>query len=287
MPYSCPLTPCIVPDLPLLLGCPVLHASRVGSGYSWKVKIHRHSLYDALKSTADTHLVRIWRNNWSNPSIHKKSVKVNDPTLPHLCWKSRCAFRRWKEAGRPRSGLDSDERKKCKREVKAYLNKCKARQERRQIQRKDDLFQQNHPSRFRHQHRQKAACTKLFSQGSLITDTKNGQLGAFHGLLNPLSSCSIIESCVFPILLDGSENWVLNHRLLQALESFQAELGRRILKLPKFSSNYIPMLVLNWPSMCARVFVTSCRSCFVFAIGKQPPLAPKSSAILLHLMLPQ
>ena len=153
------------PDLPLLLGCPVLHTSRVGSGYSWKVKIHRRSLYDALKSTADTHLVRIWCNNWSKPSIHKKSGKVNDPTLSQLCWKSRCAFRRWKEAGRPRSGPDRDERKKCKREVKAYLNKCKARQERRQIQCRDDLFQQNHPSHFRHQHQQKAACTKLFSQG--------------------------------------------------------------------------------------------------------------------------
>ena len=38
------------PDLPLLLGCPVLYASRVGSQFSWKVKIHRHSLYDALRS---------------------------------------------------------------------------------------------------------------------------------------------------------------------------------------------------------------------------------------------
>ena len=34
----------------------------------------------------------------------------------------------------------------------------------------------------------------------------NGQLGAFHGLLNPLSSRSIVESC----MLYGSESWVLN-----------------------------------------------------------------------------
>ena len=124
----------------------------------------------------------------------KKSGKLNDPTLSHLCWKSRCAFRRWKEAGRPRSGPDSDERKKCKREVKAYLNKCKARQERRQIQRRDELFQQNHPSRFRHQHRQKAACTKLFSQGSLITDTKD-RLKCWADHFSPLgqSQCSSNE----------------------------------------------------------------------------------------------
>ena len=81
----------------------------------------------------------------------------------------------------------------------------------------------------------------------------HGQLGAFHGLLNPLSSRSIIESCILPVLLYGSETWVLNSSLLNLLESFQAELGRRILKLPKFASNTVPLLVLNWPSMCARL----------------------------------
>ena len=46
---------------------------------------------------------------------------------------------------------------------------------------------------------------------------------------------------------------MLNHSLLEALESFQAELGRRVLKLPKFTSNTIPLLVLNWPTVCTRV----------------------------------
>ena len=81
----------------------------------------------------------------------------------------------------------------------------------------------------------------------------HGQLGAFHGLLNPLSSRSIIESCILPVLLYGSEMWVLNSSLLNLLQSFQAELGRRILKLPKFASNTVPLLVLNWLSMCARL----------------------------------
>ena len=56
----------------------------------------------------------------------------------------------------------------------------------------------------------------------------HSQLGAFHGLLNPLSSRSIIESCILPVLLYGSEMWVLNSSLLNLLESFQAELGRHI-----------------------------------------------------------
>ena len=88
------------------------------------------------------------------------------------------------------------------------------------------------------------ACSAFFS---------HGELGAFHGLLNPLSSRSLIECCIIPVLMYGSESWVLNSTLLSKLESFQAELGKRILKLPKHTSNTIPLLVLNWPSMCARI----------------------------------
>ena len=55
------------------------------------------------------------------------------------------------------------------------------------------------------------------------------ELGAFHGLLNPLSSRSLIECCIIPVLMYGSESWVLNSTLLSKLESFQAELGKRIL----------------------------------------------------------
>ena len=74
------------------------------------------------------------------------------------------------------------------------------------------------------------ACIKERIQKACAAFFYNGQLGAFQGLLNPLSSRSIVESCILPVLLYGSENWVLNCSLLQALESFQAELGRRVLK---------------------------------------------------------
>ena len=49
------------------------------------------------------------------------------------------------------------------------------------------------------------------------------QLGSFHGQLNPLSSRSLSESCVMPVLMFGSEFWHLNITLLSRLESFQAE----------------------------------------------------------------
>ena len=81
----------------------------------------------------------------------------------------------------------------------------------------------------------------------------HGQLGAFHGSLNPLSSRSLIESCIIPSLMYGSESWLLNSTLLHKLESFQAELGKRILKLPRFTANNVPLLALNWPTMRCRI----------------------------------
>ena len=80
----------------------------------------------------------------------------------------------------------------------------------------------------------------------------HGELGAFQGQLNPLSSRSLAESCIFLVVMYGSESWTLNKTLLTKLESFQAEVGKRILQLPKFTSNTIP-LALNWPSMRARI----------------------------------
>ena len=98
--------------------------------------------------------------------------RVKDKTLSHLCWKSWCAFRHWKDAGRPRTGPVTKARKKCKRHVNVHLNKCRAHQKRRQIQQRDEMFQQNHPKRFRSKYQEKTMCTKLFSDDSLITDTK-------------------------------------------------------------------------------------------------------------------
>ena len=42
---------------------------------------------------------------------------------------------------------------------------------------------------------------------------------------------------------------VFNETLLSKLESFQAQLGTRVLKLTKFTANNIPFMALHWPSM--------------------------------------
>ena len=54
-------------------------------------------------------------------------------------------------------------------------------------------------------------------------------------------------------MLYGAESWILNTTLLIKLESFQAEIGKRILRLPKFVANNTVRMALQWPSVRTRV----------------------------------
>ena len=63
-----------------------------------------------------------------------------------------------------------------------------------------------------------------------------GRLGAFQGHLNPLSFCSIFETCIIPVLLYGSDTWLLDSTSPNTLESFQHEIKCHILRVPKFYS---------------------------------------------------
>ena len=80
-------------------------------------------------------------------------------------------------------------------------------------------------------------------------------MGAFQGYLNPMSGRTIFETCMLPILLYGCENWVLTEDMLLALEKFQGEIGRRILKLSKFHSILAMPVALQWLSLRARILV--------------------------------
>ena len=55
-----------------------------------------------------------------------------------------------------------------------------------------------------------------------------------------------------PVLMYGSECWCLNATLLSKLESLQADLGKRILRLPRYTANSVPLMALRWPSMRCR-----------------------------------
>ena len=80
-----------------------------------------------------------------------------------------------------------------------------------------------------------------------------GSSGGFLGHSNPLSAREVFEQCVIPTLLYGAENWILNDRCLELLENFQAEIGRRILKLSRYHSSLSVRIGLALPSVTSRI----------------------------------
>ena len=82
-----------------------------------------------------------------------------------------------------------------------------------------------------------------------------GSLGAFQGELNPLSTSNIFETCNLLVQLYGYETCSLDTSCLSALESFQCEIGRRILRLPKHYSGNAVCICLHWPSMSTQIFL--------------------------------
>ena len=88
-----------------------------------------------------------------------------------------------------------------------------------------------------------------------------GKLGILQGKPSPLTSRQIIEHCVIPVLLYGSENWTLNASLIDTIESCQAQLGKRILRLPKNTANVVPRLALHWPAVQTRILIR--KFCFL------------------------
>ena len=76
-----------------------------------------------------------------------------------------------------------------------------------------------------------------------------GSIYAFQGKLSPVSCCSIVETCVLPILFYGVENWVLSPESIRILECFQGEIAKRILNLPKWYSNTAAIVALGLHSL--------------------------------------
>ena len=82
-----------------------------------------------------------------------------------------------------------------------------------------------------------------------------GSIGAFHGRLNPLTGHSLFETFVVPTMLYGCETWILSDSHYSTLESLQAEIGKRILRISKYHSNLGVLIGLHWPSIRARILI--------------------------------
>ena len=76
-----------------------------------------------------------------------------------------------------------------------------------------------------------------------------GSLGTFQGDLNPLSTGSIIQTCVMPVLMYGSENWLLTINQLNQLDSFLGEMAKRALKWPRHFSNTAALVTMGMESI--------------------------------------
>ena len=75
----------------------------------------------------------------------------------------------------------------------------------------------------------------------------------FQGDISPLSSRAVLETCVMPILLFGSENWIMIEGLVERLAAFQGELVKRMLKWPKHHSNTAAITSLDVPTIGGKV----------------------------------
>ena len=91
--------------------------------------------------------------------------------LSHLCWMSRCAFGRWKEAQADQEVVWSidHERRNCKRNAQQYLNKITGTVERR-IQKRDNMFCEKHPCQFWSSTVSKHIPDKILVNNNFITD---------------------------------------------------------------------------------------------------------------------
>ena len=67
-----------------------------------------------------------------------------------------------------------------------------------------------------------------------------------------LSTRSIIETCVMPILLFGSENWIVS---AHNLDRFLGELAKRALRWPRHFSNTAAVTALDMESVASRIVV--------------------------------
>ena len=101
----------------------------------------------------------------------KKSHNFRDRTLFQLCAESKEAWRVWCVEGRPSSGPLYDAKCALRREVRQRIKLCAAMEERKRVQRRENLFRANSHLRFRiPQKRGKSQCTRLRVDGALVSD---------------------------------------------------------------------------------------------------------------------
>ena len=92
--------------------------------------------------------------------------RFHDRELGDLTVRSKEAWWRWCEAGRPASGVEYEEKTRMRREVR----RCAGRAERKRIGRREKLFSGNDTRRYRLPGRKKSHCSRLCVDGVVVSD---------------------------------------------------------------------------------------------------------------------
>ena len=101
----------------------------------------------------------------------KKPHRFKDRILSQLCAKSKEARETWYKEGKPPNGPLYDAKCNMRREVRQRTKFCAAMEERRSVQRRENLFRTNAHLRFRiPQKRGKSQCARLRVDGAIISD---------------------------------------------------------------------------------------------------------------------
>ena len=76
---------------------------------------------------------------------------------------------------------------------------------------------------------------------------------SFQGDINPLSTKSVIDTCVMPVLVCGCENWILIERAIHQLDSSLGWITKKVLKWPQHLSNIAAFVALGVESIKSRI----------------------------------
>ena len=106
-------------------------------------------------------------------------------------------------------------------------------------------------------------------QGGLRATLRNPEEPFFQEVAVFFMACSI---------LFGAESWILNASLLQKLESFQAELAKRILRLHSRTSNNTALMAFQWQSVIAHILIIQLS--FLLKVSEVIPLSVRVSSAL-------
>ena len=101
---------------------------------------------------------------------NRKKSYIRDQALSLLCHQNRLARSKWIACGRPLSGSLYEDMKSAKKEMKSHLTRCRAREERKILQRRDALFRNGDIRRFKKPRESKFDGSRIRDGDSLLTN---------------------------------------------------------------------------------------------------------------------